>query len=121
MDRIDLVCNVWRPDPTLLVRGGRGVSSASLRDAVSVARLRAERRGLGATSRLSGAALLAACRMTTDASAAFEVMARARHLSGRGVTRLLRVARTFADMNGSDRVTEDDLAEALSYRGVAGG
>jgi magnesium chelatase family protein len=37
-------------------------------------------------------------------------------LSGRGFDRVLRVARTIADLAGSNRVDVDHVAEALSYR-----
>ena len=38
--------------------------------------------------------------------------ARRMHLSGRAITRLLRVARTIADLEGYDRVREEHLMEA---------
>ena len=37
-------------------------------------------------------------------------------LTGRGFDRAIKVGRTVADLVGSDRVEEDHLAEALSYR-----
>ena len=37
-------------------------------------------------------------------------------LSGRGVDRVLRVARTIADLDGRERVVGDDADEALGYR-----
>ena len=46
-------------------------------------------------------------------------MVAARHhlnLSGRGHDRVLRVARTIADLDGRDRLIDGDLDEALSYR-----
>jgi magnesium chelatase family protein len=46
-------------------------------------------------------------------------MLQARHqlsLSGRGYDRVLRVARTIADLNGREALEETDLDEALSYR-----
>lgn len=121
MDRIDLVCHVWRPDPALMLSGATGRPSPGLRGDVADARDRSDRRGLGATADLSGGALLAACAMSSSATSDFERIARSHHLSGRGVTRMLRVARTFADLDGSDRVEADHLIEALSYRAPAAG
>jgi magnesium chelatase family protein len=42
-------------------------------------------------------------------------------LTGRGHDRVLRVARTIADLAGHDRVRRDDVAEALGYRAAAAG
>jgi magnesium chelatase family protein len=43
----------------------------------------------------------------------------AMHLSARGYHRVLRVARTLADLDGAERVGRVHLAEALSYRALA--
>jgi magnesium chelatase family protein len=43
----------------------------------------------------------------------------AMRLSARGYHRVLRVARTLADLDGSDKVGRLHLAEALSYRALA--
>jgi magnesium chelatase family protein len=40
-------------------------------------------------------------------------------LSARGYHRVLRVARTLADLDGAERVARIHLAEALSYRALA--
>jgi magnesium chelatase family protein len=37
-------------------------------------------------------------------------------LTGRGFDRVIKVARTIADLHAADRVSRDDVAEALSYR-----
>ena len=44
--------------------------------------------------------------------------AEAMHLSARGYHRVLRVARTLADLDGADKVGRVHLAEALSYRAL---
>ena len=43
---------------------------------------------------------------------------RGMELSGRGYHRVLKVARTIADLEGSDKICEKHLCEALSYRSV---
>lgn len=116
MDRIDLVCEVWRPPPGLLVRGRCAESSRSLKALVDEAREQIAHRGTGPTAGLSGAALLSACAMSDPVLRDLELMAQHHHLSGRGITRLLRVARTLADLEGRGAVQTDDLAEAIGYR-----
>ena len=66
--------------------------------------------------RWPGAELLDACGLTARAQRFLEESARAQHLSGRGVTRLLRVARTCADLEGEPSVGVEHLGEALGYR-----
>jgi magnesium chelatase family protein len=116
LDRIDLVVDVRRPDPGLLLGPVAGCTSEALRQRVLSARMRASSRGLGSTGSLSGAVLLAACRLRSHACEFLETAARTQHLSGRGITRLLRVARTLADLDGTERVDVEQLSEALGYR-----
>lgn len=116
MDRVDLVLEVGRVDPARIVGEARGTPSAEMREAVLSARERADARGLGPTSALSGVGLVTACTLDDTATRYLEAAARAHHLSGRGVTRLLRTARTIADLDASDAVGRDHLAEAVAYR-----
>lgn len=117
MDRIDIVIEVHRPDPARLLEQGAGPDSARLRDEVMTARARAASRG--DLRPLSGAALLGACRLDDRSRQAVEHAAVGRHLSGRAITRLLRTARTIADLDGRDRVGTDHIAEALGFRAEA--
>lgn len=116
MDRIDLIVDVSRIDPALLLGAPAGPDSARLRDQVLGARERAHSRGLGATASLSGSDLLAACDLDDKSRRELEYAARRQRLSGRGVTRLLRVARTAADLEGAARVSTDHIIEMLGFR-----
>jgi magnesium chelatase family protein len=116
MDRIDIVVDVSRIDPALLLGADAGINSASMRTQVALVRERAESRGLGPTAQLSGPALLNACGLDRLSRRALEKVARTQHLSGRGVTRLLRVARTVADLEASEDVTAEQIAEVVGFR-----
>jgi len=120
MDRIDLVLDVSRIDPGLLLQARHGDSSALMRAKVRAARELACARGLGPTATLGGIELLSACSLSPRAQRFLEESARAQHLSGRGVTRLLRVARTCADISGDASVGIEHLSEALGYRAREG-
>ncbi len=117
MDRFDLVVHVDRMDPGHLLHYEAGESSATVRGRVCAARERAARAGLATPAVLTGQALLDACRLNSGALEAITFLGRAHHLSARGVTRLLKVARTVAHLAGEDRVTENHLHEAAMYRG----
>jgi magnesium chelatase family protein len=55
-------------------------------------------------------------RLAADARTILENAARRMHLSGRAVTRVLRVGRTIADLEQSDLISVDHIGEALGYR-----
>ncbi len=117
MDRIDIRLRVDRVDPGIIVSSHRSESSEAVRLRVLAARERAMACGRGPSSGLRGKELLHACRLDDKAREQLTAQARSLHLSGRSVTRLLRVGRTIADLDGSDRVTPEILDEAVSYRG----
>jgi magnesium chelatase family protein len=115
MDRIDMTLQVGRTDTSRLLTGSVEEASASVRERVVAARNRARDRGLACD--LSGAALLRACALDAGARRCVENAARLHHLSGRGVTRLLRVALAIADLAGAACVGPEQVLEASGYRG----
>ncbi len=121
-DRIDLVCDVQRVDPSRVLKTGTGVESSVLRDKVMAARERFDARGdeRKALASTVPARVIEACGLGDAQSALMESAARSNNISGRGIIRTLRVARTIADLDDSAVVKEEHLLEALMYRGVGG-
>ena len=122
MDRIDLRVHVPRIPFEELREEGRE-SSRVVRDRVGEARDRMRRRLVGTGRRcnaeLSVSEVRRYCALAPDAEALASEATRGRRLSARGVHRMLRVARTVADLAGSERVRTEDLALALMLRAHA--
>jgi len=119
LDRIDLHVEVLRP-PTELLRMGNndtdGETSAIVRQRVEAAwELQLQRNGVR-NARLSGKKLDAVCRTNNECWALLEAAAERFNLSARAHQRVLRVARTIADLTGEETIAPPHIAEALSLR-----
>ncbi len=127
LDRIDLHVDVPAVETLAMLTPAAAESSASVRARVAVARTRQQARfaAMGIDARtnaeVSGEALQQMVPLDTDAHALIEDATKRLHLSMRGLTRVLRVARTIADLESSTEITRLHLAEALSYRPQAVG
>lgn len=115
LDRIDLTVSVPRLTVEELARVTPSEGSASVRERVARAREVMHARGMR-NSDLFGEALRAATQMN-EATATF-LMAAARQLglSGRGYDRVLRVARTVADLQDAPQIEQSHIAEAIAFR-----
>ena len=117
MDRIDILVHVPRPDPAGLLNQRRGsATSEQLLGEVMRAREFSTARGARTPNELVGTDLLVSCDLSAGAVQFLERAARTHRLSGRAITRLLRVSRTIADLDLEPGVREPHLAEALGYR-----
>jgi magnesium chelatase family protein len=76
-------------------------------------------RGIRLNAQASGAALEQVVALDKAGLALIRDAADAMRLSARGYHRVLRVARTLADLDGTEKVGRVHLAEALSYRALA--
>ena len=118
LDRIDVQVEVPAVPPEALSAAPDGEASEVIAQRVATARTRALRRQGGVNATLSGDALDAHCALD-DTSARFLQTAAARlGWSARGFHRVLRVARSIADLAGSDMIATPHLAEAIQYRRV---
>ena len=122
LDRIDIIVEVPAVDFEHLRRRREAESSADIKARVDEAR-RMQNRRFGEQSGMCNARMgpteLRHYCVIDDESAqlmkdAFEVFG----LTARSYDRILKVARTIADLDGSVRITVDHIAEAIQYRTV---
>ena len=116
IDRMDLFVDVPRLTREELRDQGAAEPSGLVRERVTRAREAQIRRQGAPNCTLAGRTLRAACALRGDAEALFSRAIDRMGLSGRGHDRVLRVARTVADLSGQDEIAIEHLAEALNYR-----
>lgn len=126
LDRLDLLVNVQRPTETEL-HAPPVTNSAAARERVAEARERQRARLAGTAARCNGEMdVRLVRRLVALDPPAEQLLARAYAvgtLSARGRHRVVRVARTIADLEHAERVTRDHVLGALALRqrvGLAG-
>jgi magnesium chelatase family protein len=115
-DRFDLGVEVQAVPWAEMAATTARESSAAVRARVEDARARQLQRQAALNSTLDGRALRAHARLSRDGQALLATAVTRMHLSVRGVSRVLRVARTISDLGGTTSVTRDHVAEALQLR-----
>lgn len=122
MDRIDLQVHVPRltPEELLSLDGKNNETSESIRERVINARkIQIERwreYGLTCNAEIPEKLLREKIILSDDLRAYLTKMAEKFNLSGRGLSRVLKVSRTIADLAGEENITKRHLAESLMYR-----
>lgn len=117
LERIDLHLDVPRLPPAELRPGAPpGESSETVRTRVVRARAAQLRRAGRLNAHLDQAQTNAVCRLAPDDQAMLENAIDLLQLSARSMHRILRVARTIADLAGSDDILGQHVAEAIGYR-----
>jgi magnesium chelatase family protein len=122
LDRFDLRVEVGRPEPEELLAGAPGEPSATVARRVAAARALATERGVSVNAELPAPRLDEVAPLTPAARAVLEANLRSGRLSGRGLQRVRRVARTVADLAGrAGPVDEVDVCLALQLRAEPAG
>jgi magnesium chelatase family protein len=119
LDRIDLLSNLQR-DLSHDLRAPAATSSARAREQVACARARQAARlagdGVAVNARMDARMLSRHVRLDAQGQELLRAARQGGLLSARGEHRLLRVARTIADLDGRERVRARDLGAALAMR-----
>lgn len=122
LDRIDMHIEVESIPADRLADTAQSESSASIRERVSAARqiqtdrYRNEKGNLRCNAQLDARTLANACTMTADARELLLLSSERLNLSNRAYTRILKVARTIADLAGADEISAEHISEAVQYR-----
>lgn len=120
LDRIDLHIDVPRLKYEALESKGTGETSATVRERVErarqVQRERFVKEGWLSNSEMDNRALETHCTLDTEGKALMKQAVTLYKLSPRAYTRILKLARTIADLGEAETITSAHLAEALQYR-----
>jgi magnesium chelatase family protein len=120
LDRIDLRLDVERVPPRARREKRRSDASAVIRERVVRARTRQLSRltgsGVYANAHMSSRQLRRFCPLEPAAAAKLDLAYDRMRLSARAADRVVKVARTIADLAGADVITAEHIGESLGYR-----
>jgi len=120
LDRVDIHLTIPRLTKAELLGSTRGERSERVRARVAAARdrqrARLEGTAFGCNAHMPGAMARRDARLTASAERVLSDAVEAMALSGRGFDRVVKVARTIADLAGAARVDEPHVLEALQFR-----
>ncbi|MDR1564066.1 MAG: YifB family Mg chelatase-like AAA ATPase [Oscillospiraceae bacterium] len=122
LDRLDIHIEVPPVDYASLSRKQDSEPSAEIRKRVTrVRQIQQERfkgTGIACNARITPALIRTVCEMTEDAAKLLNTAFDTLGLSGRAFDRILKVARTIADLEGEEKLASSHIAEAIQYRSL---
>lgn len=120
LDRIDIYVNVERTEHRnlLSIDSSKSESSSEIRLRVNSAReIQLKRQGME-NSRLSSKQIKNYASLSNNAKDLLDKAADRLNLSSRGYMKTIKIARTIADLNNLEQISESDISEALQFRNI---
>ncbi|MFZ2418119.1 MAG: YifB family Mg chelatase-like AAA ATPase, partial [Smithellaceae bacterium] len=122
LDRIDLHIEVPSVKYRALMGKEESESSAEIRKRVHQARHRQKKRfgdtGVATNARMTEKQIRSFCPLDDESHALMEMAIEKLGLSARAMNRILKVSRTIADLEGSEKIEPSHVAEAIQYRSL---
>ena len=116
LDRIDLRVAMARVPPEVLMEGPGGDPSSVVAGRIARARALALARSGLPNARLPAGRIVEVCQLEADARRLIAQLSTSRGLTARGIHRVLRVARTIADLAGDVTVAAHAVSSAVALR-----
>jgi len=125
LDRVDLYINTRSLEYEKLRQRTKAESSAAIRSRVNAARELQNKRYKGSKIRcnahISSKQIEELCQLSAQCEKLMRNAFNTFSMTARSYDRIIRVARTVADLEGSESIAPEHLAEAIQYRGTATG
>lgn len=122
LNRIDLHVEVARPQYDELSTEAAAEDSRTIRERIEAARaiqaVRYANSGFHTNSQIAGEVFDRCCALDTDAQDMLHMAFNAMNMSARTYKRVILVARTIADMDETEKIGADHIAEAIQYRSL---
>lgn len=122
LDRMDIHIEVQNVEYETISSKEKAESSAEIKKRVNKARAIQQKRfegtGITCNAKMTPAATQKYCTMSPQADAMMKNSFEKLGMSGRAYDKILRVARTIADLDGSENIEVQHIAEALQYRAL---
>lgn len=122
LDRIDIQLEVQRLKYENIMQGKDTENSENIKTRVNIARNMQRERykndGIYSNSELTPKLTKKYCKLTSNAENILKIAYQRLGLSARGYSKILKVARTIADLEGKEQIKEEHIAEAIQYRNL---
>ena len=122
LDRMDIHIEVQNVEYETISSKEKAESSAEIKKRVDKARAIQQKRfegtGIACNAKMTPAATQKYCTMSPQADAMMKSSFEKLGMSGRAYDKILRVARTIADLDDSENIEVQHIAEALQYRAL---